>query len=72
MVQEDTNMVEEEIIEHLSNGKTLVVNNLWYFTGWSMQCSEENCCDEQYNSYLEAADGVRYYARVSGSKIKVL
>lgn len=58
-------MTDEEILAELSNneGATIVVDNTWYFTGKSMQCSNSSdfvCCDDYYESFEEALESIRH------------
>lgn len=56
-------MTDEEILAELSddNGRTLVVRNTWYFTGKSMACGNDNCCDDYYDTFEEALETIRFF-----------
>jgi hypothetical protein len=57
-------MTDQEILAELSSneGKTIVVDNTWYFTGKSMECSNSGdfvCCSDYFNTFEEALECIR-------------
>ena len=67
-------MTDEAILLHLLNKTTIVVDNTWYFTGRSMECSNSadfECCSDYYESIEEALESIRRLAGKSG-KIALL
>lgn len=58
----------EKVKEHLENGGTVVVDNLWYFTKHDMECQvtrdddEYVCCDDHYSDVMDAVQAVHFYS----------
>lgn len=66
-------MTDQEILAELNNneGKTIVVDNTWYFTGKSMMCSNSQdfvCCDNYFDTFEEALACIRSF----GGKVEKL
>lgn len=67
-------MTDEAILLHLLNKTTIIVDNTWYFTGRSMECSNSadfECCGTYYESFEEALESIRRLAGKNG-KIALL
>lgn len=68
-------MTDEEILAELSNneGKTIVVQNTWYFTGKSMGCTgmteDYACCSDYYDTFEEALAVIRDLAADTQPKV---
>ena len=65
-------MKKELILEALKTGKWVTVGGIWTFFGHHMNCYNENCCEDSYGSYEEAADTVLMYANKQASNIEIL
>ncbi len=66
-------MTDQEILAELNNnnGKTIVVDNTWYFTGKAMGCSNSAdfaCCDDYFDTFEEALECIRSF----GGKVEKL
>lgn len=55
-------ITKNKIFQALSAGKIVGVG-VWTFSGTYMNCCEDQCCENQYDSIEEAADAVVYYSR---------
>ena len=64
-------MTDAEIEDHLRNKRTLVVENLWYFTGRAMACTEPGCCDDYFETFEQAVGTVNMFS-VGNREPKVL
>lgn len=65
----------QKVKEHLENGGTVVVDDLWYFTGLGMACyctleSGIECCSEYYEDYQEAANAILDYSDSQEDEIR--
>lgn len=62
-------MIEQDIIRWLKAGKTVEIDNIWYFTDRHMTCThadeEYSCCADSYESIEEAAENAITYGKVT-------
>ncbi|QDP60473.1 MAG: hypothetical protein GOVbin1096_101 [Prokaryotic dsDNA virus sp.] len=68
----------QKIKEHLENGGTVLVDNLWYFTKDSMECEvtkeddEYICCEDHYSEVEEALQQIHYFSENGELEIDLL
>lgn len=66
-------MTDEEILQALKNDKTIIVNDIWCFTGRIMMCvNGPECCETDYDTLEEALEGIHYYSRFGKTSIRIL
>jgi hypothetical protein len=49
-------MNRQQAKEHLLQGKTLLVDGIWYYTEFYMTCGNEDCCSEHFDNIEECLD----------------
>lgn len=42
--------------DHLLQGKTILVDGIWYYTKYYMTCGDEECCDETFDNIEQCLD----------------
>lgn len=51
-------MTIDTIKKHLERGDTIEVCSIWRYTGKYMRCSEDNCCEYDFDTIDEAVEDI--------------